>query len=225
MRNCVLLVLLLEWLALMPGASLFAQAATDSNEGSALEWDGTNEIWRFKWWGKSGRTYFIQHSENLLEPWQYVPEIESGDDDVLEWGFTSSSDKFFVRLRYTDKATTDPDNDDFDEDGLSNAQELLLGTDPFNPDTNSDGISDGDSVAAGIDPLNMDWDGDGLSNAAELALGTNPWSSDTDGDGVNDGEDWYPNDPDLWEAPEQNPLDTTGPVLTLFQPEGAVLGP
>ena len=37
-----------------------------------------------------------------------------------------------------DDAAADPDND-----GLSNAQEALLGTDPDDPDTDDDGLDDG----------------------------------------------------------------------------------
>jgi YD repeat-containing protein len=48
---------------------------------------------------------------------------------------------------------TDP-NGDPDNDGLANAQELILGTDPFNADTDGDGFSDGVEVASGSDPLN-----------------------------------------------------------------------
>jgi hypothetical protein len=43
---------------------------------------------------------------------------------------------------------------DSDGDGLSDAQEMILGTDPFNPDTDGDGFTDGVEVAAGSDPLN-----------------------------------------------------------------------
>jgi YD repeat-containing protein len=43
---------------------------------------------------------------------------------------------------------------DSDGDGLSDAQEGMLGTDPFNPDTDGDGFSDGVEVASGSDPLN-----------------------------------------------------------------------
>ncbi|MEZ4292915.1 MAG: choice-of-anchor D domain-containing protein [Myxococcota bacterium] len=42
---------------------------------------------------------------------------------------------------------------DTDLDGLTNGQELALGTDWQNPDTDGDGISDGDEVAAGTSPL------------------------------------------------------------------------
>lgn len=45
---------------------------------------------------------------------------------------------------------------DADGDGLTNAQEIALGTDPFNPDTDGDGYRDGEEVRAGSDPNNQD---------------------------------------------------------------------
>jgi hypothetical protein len=108
-----------------------AQTPDDHNEGSKLEWDSANSIWRFKWWGRQGRTYFIQHSDNLLDPWQWVPAIESGNDSVREWGFTTTGDKFFVRLKCSDIPTTDPSNADFDGDGVPNLFEVLNGFNPF----------------------------------------------------------------------------------------------
>ena len=45
-------------------------------------------------------------------------------------------------------------NADPDMDGLTNAQEIALGTDPLNPDTDGDGFGDGDEVSFGSDPLN-----------------------------------------------------------------------
>ena len=97
-----------------------------------------------------------------------------------------------------DDAAADPDND-----GLSNAQEALLGTDPNNPDTDGDGLDDGDetendgSVDPGdTDPLDADSDDDGLTDGTE-ALGpdgmpisgdeTDPLLADSDADGLNDG--------------------------------------
>jgi hypothetical protein len=43
---------------------------------------------------------------------------------------------------------------DSDGDGLSDLQEIMIGTDPFNPDTDGDGFSDGVEVVSGSDPLN-----------------------------------------------------------------------
>ncbi|MFM6946911.1 MAG: tandem-95 repeat protein [Flavobacteriales bacterium] len=95
---------------------------------------------------------------------------------------------------------------DCDNDGLTNAQELALGTDPFNPDSDGDGVLDGTEVADGTNPnnpcslvlasqtltptnawTNLDCDNDGLTNGQELALGTDPFNPDSDGDGVLDG--------------------------------------
>ncbi|MEM9557540.1 MAG: carboxypeptidase regulatory-like domain-containing protein [Acidobacteriota bacterium] len=83
---------------------------------------------------------------------------------------------------------------DTDLDGLSDAEESLLGTDPLDPDTDGDGLLDGDEVDAGLDPLDpadgtIDSDGDGLSDGAEIILGTDPLVPDTDGDGLTDGDE------------------------------------
>lgn len=111
---------------------------------------------------------------------------------------------------------------DFDHDGLSNFQEIwITGTDPKVADTNGDGRLDGflNSFAA------TDSDGDGLSNAQEAVLGTDPFLADTDGDGVIDSLDAYPLNYLMQSAPQSNPLDTTPPVITLFEPLDAVLQP
>lgn len=131
------------FLASLPLAPLGAQDASEFNEGSKVEWDETNEIWRFTWWGKTGRTYFIQHSDDLREPWQWVPMIEVGDDSIKEWGFTTTGDRFFVRLKYTDRATLDPEGDDFDGDEVPNLFEIENGFNPFGiTDTDNNGLPD-----------------------------------------------------------------------------------
>ncbi|MCU0653173.1 MAG: hypothetical protein MUD10_02845 [Candidatus Pacebacteria bacterium] len=48
---------------------------------------------------------------------------------------------------------------DSDNDGLTDAQEILLGIDPLNPDTDGDGLLDGDEVAHSRDPLTADYSG------------------------------------------------------------------
>ncbi|MBL4672768.1 MAG: carboxypeptidase regulatory-like domain-containing protein, partial [Arenicella sp.] len=106
---------------------------------------------------------------------------------------------------------------DDDQDGLSNEEELALGTNPLLADTDGDGLSDGDEVNIhGTDPLSVDTDGDGLpdgvevdnsldpndpadavadadgdglSNAEEFNLGTGINDSDSDNDGLNDGDE------------------------------------
>lgn len=157
---------------------LAGQTANDLNEGSKLTWDQTNAIWHFAWWGRTGRTYFIQQSQDLIGAWVYVPVIEPGSDEVKQWGFTSSGSKFFLRLKYTDIPTSDPWNADFDGDGVGNNAELLQGTDPLAwSDTDSNGLPDDwelyyfgyIGVSAGGDE-----DGDGLTNLQEWQQKSDP---------------------------------------------------
>jgi outer membrane protein OmpA-like peptidoglycan-associated protein len=80
---------------------------------------------------------------------------------------------------------------DSDGDGLTDEEELLLGTDPFNPDTDGDGLTDGEEVKVyKTDPLNPDTDYDGLTDGDEVyKYKTNPLLRDTDGGGVADGHE------------------------------------
>jgi hypothetical protein len=59
-------------------------------------------------------------------------------------------------------------------------------------DSDGDGVSDVDEVALGTSISDSDSDDDGLSDGDEVTLGTDPLSSDTDGDGITDGSDSDP---------------------------------
>ena len=52
----------------------------------------------------------------------------------------------------------DSTDEDDDNDGLSDAEELIIGTDPLNTDTDGDGVSD----------QAEDFDGDGIPNGADI---------------------------------------------------------
>lgn len=56
---------------------------------------------------------------------------------------------------------------DSDNDGLTDAQEVVWGTDPFNPDTDGDGYKDGEEVLTGHNPLKAGPD-DLLGNKTNL---------------------------------------------------------
>ncbi|MFO8051058.1 MAG: right-handed parallel beta-helix repeat-containing protein [Thermoplasmatota archaeon] len=97
---------------------------------------------------------------------------------------------------------------DSDGDGLTDLEEMDLGTDPNDPDTDGDGLMDGleldDSDGNTTDPLDPDTDSDFLMDGEEdlnrngrVDEGeTDPNNPDTDGDGVIDSEDLYPLDSD-----------------------------
>ena len=78
---------------------------------------------------------------------------------------------------------------DTDNDGLSDTQEVALGTDPLVADSDGDGINDGDEVNVYLsNPLNADSDTDGLSDSYEINNSLNPLdATDAVGDADSDG--------------------------------------
>lgn len=80
---------------------------------------------------------------------------------------------------------------DTDGDGLTNAEEAILGTDPNNKDTDGDGLPDYDEVRRyNTSALLTDTDKDGLPDYDEITIyKTDANKADTDGDGHSDGEE------------------------------------
>ena len=65
--------------------------------------------------------------------------------------------------------------EDVEQDGLTNAAEVALGTNPMKADTDNDGVRDDDEVNIYLtNPLLADTDGDSSPDGAELAAGTDP---------------------------------------------------
>jgi hypothetical protein len=114
--------------------------------------------------------------------------------------------KDFIATNFSVLADSAPDSVDSDGDGLTDAQELAIGTDPLNPDTDGDGFSDGVEVyfaarGGNFNPLRpdpgcppnlrgVDSDCDGILDCDEQLVGSSPTSMDTDGDGMPDGVEW-----------------------------------
>jgi hypothetical protein len=128
----------------------------------------------------------------------------SGDWQPDSWVDPASGHVFTL-------AELDAFSDDIDGDGLSNAQELAIGTDPFVADTDGDGLwdafdplpldSSNSSQANGIDwgAFAMDdADGDGIPNftdADPYGAGGPAVDPDSDDDGIPDPVDPAPGDP------------------------------
>ena len=146
---------------IMMTCSAFGQTASDLGEGLRAELTNTPGVTAIKWWGKSGRTYFVQSSETLLpDSWQFMPVVEAGADAVCTWNLQTSASKMFVRLVFTDQAFSGGAADaDFDGDGLTNAQETAAvgpRSNPLSADSDDDGYLDGDEHAMGADPNKAD---------------------------------------------------------------------
>jgi hypothetical protein len=63
---------------------------------------------------------------------------------------------------------------DSDNDGLTDDEEVALGTDPNKADTDGDGLTDKEESDLGTDQNKADTDGDGYSDGAEVNAGTLP---------------------------------------------------
>ena len=119
------------------------------------------------------------------------PTNPDTDGDGLPDGWEVDRREWFDPLDSSD-GEADPD-----DDGLTIAEEVQLGTEPTLTDTDGDGLSDGEEIELGTDPLRPDTDGDGLIDGYEVDIGTNPLLRDTDDDGLDDAwEHWHhPFDP------------------------------
>ena len=100
MNNKFLLIFFLLCVSVL---YLNAQTANDLNEGLTVDFGNSGSSGTLSWWGRSNRAYFIMTSDDLLTSWKYAPVIEVGSDLAITWGFSSTSDKGFFRLKYTDQ--------------------------------------------------------------------------------------------------------------------------
>lgn len=95
---------------------------------------------------------------------------------------------------------------DDDADGLTNGQELEIGSQVDKRDTDEDGIVDGEEVNKWLtNPISQDSDADGLNDLDEVRRNLDPRNPDTDGDGTLDGRD---------QAPGQAPTPTPDATKT-----------
>ncbi|MFQ5980613.1 MAG: DOMON domain-containing protein [Candidatus Heimdallarchaeota archaeon] len=123
-------------------------------------------------------------------------------DDLATPGHERNHDSFLIETAEIDT----------DQDGLSDADEVLWGTNSTNSDSDDDGLLDGweafwelkngsredptffdptvpDTDGDGTNDALEDYDDDSLTSSEEVGWTTNPLLKDTDEDGLSDGEE------------------------------------
>jgi len=150
----------------------------------------------------NGASVELEYTDKSKVVFRLPTDAQSGEVYLVVDGIQTNSVNIYI---------------DDDQDGLSNEQEVILGTDPnlvdsdqdglsdgvevnqhqTNPldnDSDNDGIIDGLEVTHGLNPndaadADADNDGDNLTNTEELSFGTDLNNQDSDNDGLNDGEE------------------------------------
>lgn len=117
---------------------------------------------------------------NMPDTGTFYPWTTTINDDSNFSPATIGQLKSVFSLRFNSLPGGGNGNDDNDGDGLTNSQELALGTNPNMSDTDGDGLPDGWEVQWKLSPLDpadgsADADGDNVTNYQEFLLGTNPY--------------------------------------------------
>jgi hypothetical protein len=136
----------------MLGQPALCQTWNDPNEGLRIKSSTANPGgYELSWFGRSGRSYFVLQSDDDMASWVNVPLMEAGAGTVIQWGLDSSAFRLFFKLQWFDGYDTGTAGQtDSDMDGVSDLDELLVGTNPFGTppvqpppqDTDQDGVTD-----------------------------------------------------------------------------------
>jgi Bacterial TSP3 repeat len=136
----------------------------------------TPEVATVTWPTVAGKKYTLLVSTDLTAAsWTAIgdPEIGAGTDIGTSIPLTqpdgSTPAALFWRVTISDVDT--------DNDTLTNAEELELGTNPNSADTDGDGLSDKQELELGTSPNSSDSDSDGISDGEEIASGHDPKSN------------------------------------------------
>lgn len=110
-----------------------AQTAMDSNEGTRLIFDSSNTLqpYSFKFWGRSGYLYYVEKTEDLTTTWDYLELGILGNDAAENIDFNSTSSTLFMRLVFTNDPSDPLFTGSFDNDSISNYDQILMGMNPF----------------------------------------------------------------------------------------------
>ena len=108
-------------------------------------------------------------------------KIDTDDDGLTDYQELNITGTDPTDYDSVEKRISDADAD-CDGDGISNLEDIELGTDPQVLDSDDDGLTDGEEVNTYLtDPLLEDTDGDGLTDGFEVRYGLDPLSPYTNG--------------------------------------------
>ena len=194
------------------GEHVYSYVVTKEDEGSSVLrfWRGNEQnLWNcsvsfsYSQYEERNNCVRITGWDDMGDVYQsdYFVDMDKDDvDDELELLFGTDttktdtdgdglSDYIEIYKSDTDPLSKDSDEngiedgeEDTDNDGLSNIEEIRIGTDLSQSDTDSDGLKDGDEINLyGTNPICYDTDGDGISDGNEVLLGLDPLKASTDG--------------------------------------------
>ena len=118
-------------------------------------------------------------------------EIVDTDDDGLNDYYEIKFSLTNPLEKDTDGNGTEDGDEDFDNDTLSNKEEMIYTSDPHTNDTDGDGLKDNEEIKHNTNVWMQDTDTDGLFDPLELELGTDPLNPDSNGNDILDGDESY----------------------------------
>jgi myo-inositol-1(or 4)-monophosphatase len=100
-------LLLAAWL-LLQAHVLLAQSNGEATENLRATLQANGQGILLQWWGKAGRTYFVQTSPtlNLGVDWSYEGHVLTGTGTFLSVSLPAQPSPSFICLRYTDQPVT-----------------------------------------------------------------------------------------------------------------------
>ena len=153
--------------------------------------EGPHDLVLYHWPNRDTGLYMFSSLQNgQMDAWDAsVMELMPAFDIANVMTEDSDADGLddFWENFYFDGLTRDGSGD-FDEDGLTDADESANRANPTKPDTDGDGLNDGAEVATHMTAPNLfDTDNDAIGDGAEVnEHQTDPLKRDTDDDRIND---------------------------------------
>ena len=109
-------------------------------------------------------SFLLDESDKQAEDIKIIEETGADEDIIKDNGLTR-----------TETVISTPQPTDTDQDGLTDKEEIAIGTDINNVDSDSDGLFDREEIEVyKTDPLNSDTDADGYLDGEEVKGGYNP---------------------------------------------------